>query len=126
MLKRLLIRYEWLILMGLIISVTSILSVLGYAHIDSNVFWTLAGLVVVGEGIIALYYERKEDRVTFTEELENEGAEVLAQRMNEDPLRGVVTLSHGSVGLTTSFHAFRGVILAAAKDDSEDMGNDGE
>jgi hypothetical protein len=62
MMKRLLVRYEWLILMGLLISIWSFLNVIGITNTSSDIFWSLAGLGLATEGFIELYYERKGDK----------------------------------------------------------------
>jgi hypothetical protein len=59
MLKRVLVRYEWLILMGLLIATWSFLNVLGITETSSDIFWSLAGLCLATEGFIELYYERQ-------------------------------------------------------------------
>ena len=59
MLRRLLIRYEWLIFMGIVLIAMSISNVLGLTDVDWGWCWVIAGCIVVGEGIIELYYESK-------------------------------------------------------------------
>jgi hypothetical protein len=59
--KRYLVRFEWLILMGLLIAGWSLLNVLGITNTSSDIFWFLAGLGLAIEGIIELYYERQEN-----------------------------------------------------------------
>jgi len=59
--KRYLVRYEWLILMGLLIASWSLLNVLGITDTSSDIFWCIAGLGLVIEGIIELYYEKQDD-----------------------------------------------------------------
>ena len=61
MMKRLLVRYEWLIIMGLLIASWSFFNVVGITNTSSDVFWSLAGLGLATEGFIELYYERKEE-----------------------------------------------------------------
>ena len=61
MLRRILIRYEWLIVMGALIAILAALNGMGVTSIDSDYFWSLAGAIVVGEGAIELYYESKEE-----------------------------------------------------------------
>jgi hypothetical protein len=62
MLKRVLVRYEWLILMGLLISTWSFLNVFGITDTSSDIFWSLAGLGLATEGFIELYYERQAEK----------------------------------------------------------------
>jgi hypothetical protein len=59
MLKRILVRYEWLIFMGLLISLWSFLNVIGITDTNSDLFWAIAGLGVAIEGFIELYYEKR-------------------------------------------------------------------
>jgi hypothetical protein len=61
MMKRLLIRYEWLVLIGLILSSMAIFNVIGWTDTNSDLFWAIAGLGLGIEGIIELYYEGKEE-----------------------------------------------------------------
>jgi len=61
MMKRYLVRYEWLIIMGLLIAIWSFLNVIGITTTSSDIFWSLAGLGLATEGFIELYYERKAD-----------------------------------------------------------------
>jgi hypothetical protein len=121
MLKRLVIRYEWLILCGLLISVWAFLNVLGITNTPSDVFWALFGLGAAAEGFIELWWENKQEHLTFgAVEGSEESAALLTQKMNRDPLGGVVTVTHGSVGLTMSFHAFRSMVLHHENKDDED------
>lgn len=57
--KKLMMRYEWIIITGLLLTIFPMLNVLGYTNIDSDFFWALAGLCLTVEGIIELYYEQK-------------------------------------------------------------------
>ena len=61
MLKRYLVRYEWLIIMGAIVAILAALNGFGVTSVNPDFFWSIAGAIVVGEGIIELYYESKED-----------------------------------------------------------------
>jgi len=62
MLKRVLIRFEWLIFMGLLIALWSFLNVIGLTNISSDIFWSIAGLGLAIEGFIELYYERQDEK----------------------------------------------------------------
>ena len=62
MMKRVLIRYEWLILMGLLIATWSLLNVFGITETSSDIFWSLAGLGLATEAFIELYYERQAEK----------------------------------------------------------------
>ena len=57
--KRYLVRYEWLVIMGLLIASWSFLNVLGITNTSSDIFWSLTGLGIAIEGFIELYYEKK-------------------------------------------------------------------
>ena len=61
MLRRVLLRYEWIILLGLVIALLSLSNVLGYTSIDSDLFWGVAGIGLVVEAVLELYFESKED-----------------------------------------------------------------
>jgi hypothetical protein len=47
--------------MGLLIASWSLLNVLGITDTSSDIFWCIAGLGLVIEGIIELYYEKQDD-----------------------------------------------------------------
>jgi len=55
-LKKLLLRYEFLFAFGLLIAILSICNVLGYTNINSDLFWTFAGLEIALVSAIELYY----------------------------------------------------------------------
>ncbi len=55
-LKKLLLRYEFLFAFGLLIAILSICNVLGYTSINSDLFWTFAGLEIALVSAIELYY----------------------------------------------------------------------
>lgn len=57
--KKAIMRYEWIVVTGLLLTIIPMLNVLGYTNIDSDFFWALAGLCLTVEGIIELYYEQK-------------------------------------------------------------------
>ena len=57
--KHMLMRYEWIVVTGLALTIIPLGNVLGYTDIDSDFFWTLAGLCLTVEGVIELYYEQK-------------------------------------------------------------------
>ena len=61
MIRKLLLRYEWLILMGLLIAILSLSNVLGYTNLDSDVFWAVAGLGLAVEGSLELWFASKEE-----------------------------------------------------------------
>ena len=57
--KKMIMRYEWIVVTGLLLTIVPMLNVLGYTNINSDFFWALAGLCLTVEGIIELYYEQK-------------------------------------------------------------------
>ena len=57
--KKAIMRYEWIVVTGLLLTIVPMLNVLGYTNIDSDFFWALAGLCLTVEGIIELFYEQK-------------------------------------------------------------------
>ena len=61
MLKRLVLRYEWIILAGLVTAIWAGLNVVGVTNTDSDIFWALFGFAAAIEGIIELWYGRYED-----------------------------------------------------------------
>ena len=52
-------RYEWIVITGLALTIVPMGNALGYTNIDSDFFWALAGLCLTVEGVIELYYELK-------------------------------------------------------------------
>ena len=52
MIKKLLLRYEYLILLGLTIAILALSNVLGYSSIDSDLFWAIAGIGLVAEACL--------------------------------------------------------------------------
>ena len=55
-LKKLLVRYEFLFGFGLLIAILSLCNVIGYTSINSDLFWTFAGLEIALVSAIELYY----------------------------------------------------------------------
>jgi hypothetical protein len=47
--QTLLVRHEWMFVAGILISVGSLINVLGYAKIDSDWFWFFAGVAAMLE-----------------------------------------------------------------------------
>tara|TARA_R110000824_G_scaffold35603_6_gene111457 strand:+ start:5563 stop:5850 length:288 start_codon:yes stop_codon:yes gene_type:complete len=67
--KQALLRYEWIVVTGLLLMIIPMGNVLGYTKINSDFFWALAGLCLTVEGVIELYYEQKHwDRLKKAEE----------------------------------------------------------
>ena len=106
-----LLRYEWLILVGATLAIMAGLNVLRITNIDSDFFWMIAGIGITAEAVIEIYYEKRLDKVVFDQEQAIGGFEKISQRMNEDPSKGVITLTHGNLGVTMSFVVFRSVLL---------------
>jgi|APSaa5957512576_1039674.scaffolds.fasta_scaffold207837_2 hypothetical protein len=63
MIRKLLLRYEYLILLGLTITILALSNVLGYSSIDSDLFWAVAGIGLVVEAILELYFDVQEESV---------------------------------------------------------------
>ena len=57
--RQALLRYEWIVVTGLLLMIIPMGNVLGYTNINSDFFWALAGLCLTVEGVIELYYEQK-------------------------------------------------------------------
>lgn len=71
MIKKLILRYEWLILIGLTIAILSLSNVLGYTSLDSNIFWSVAGIGLAIEGILELYFDEEESEDIWTHRKDN-------------------------------------------------------
>ena len=61
MARRLVLRYEWIILAGLVTAIWAGLNVVGVTNTDSDIFWALFGVAAAIEGIIELWYGRYEN-----------------------------------------------------------------
>ena len=61
MLKKLVFRYEWLILIGLTIAILAGLDALKVITVGDSVFWLIAGLALATEAIIEWYFDKKSD-----------------------------------------------------------------
>jgi len=57
--RRLLFRYEWILLSGFILTTLAMCNVFGYTNFSGDFFWALAGAALCGEALVELYYERK-------------------------------------------------------------------
>jgi hypothetical protein len=57
--NHLILRYEIIVIGGILLMVLPILNTLGYISVDSNFFWMLCGLVMTAEGLVEIKYERK-------------------------------------------------------------------
>jgi len=110
MVVRGLLRYEWMILLGLLLAVLAGLNVAGITRIDSDLFWAIAGIGLAAEATIEVVILKRNMKVQKREESLADFAK-LTDKMNEDPGAAVVTLTHGTVGVTMSFHTFKHAIL---------------
>ena len=45
----------------MVIALLSLSNVLGYTSVDSDLFWAIAGIGLVAEACLELYFEAKED-----------------------------------------------------------------
>ena len=54
-----LMRYEWIVITGMLLTIIPLLNVFGITEINSDLFWALAGICLTVEGVIELYYEQK-------------------------------------------------------------------
>ncbi len=61
--RRLLFRYEWILLTGFILMTFAISNTFGITNFSGNFFWALCGAALCGEAIVELYYERKKGQV---------------------------------------------------------------
>ena len=57
--NHLILRYEIIVIGGILLMALPILNTLGYISVDSNFFWMLCGLVMTAEGLVEIKYERK-------------------------------------------------------------------
>tara|TARA_Y100000034_G_scaffold90779_1_gene109394 strand:- start:174 stop:440 length:267 start_codon:yes stop_codon:yes gene_type:complete len=57
--KRLLFRYEMLVLAGVLLTILPIMNMLGFTNFSGDFFWMLAGTCLLIEGVLELHYERK-------------------------------------------------------------------
>ncbi len=57
--KRVLFRYEWILMSGFLLTTLAMCNVFGYTHFTGDFFWALAGAALCGEAIVELYYERR-------------------------------------------------------------------
>ena len=57
--KRVIFRYEWILLTGFLLMTLAICNELGYTNFSGDFFWALCGAALCGEAVVELYYERK-------------------------------------------------------------------
>jgi hypothetical protein len=53
------LRYEIILLGGLLLIFLPILNMMGYLHVDSDTFWILAGIVISAEAVLEIFNERR-------------------------------------------------------------------
>jgi len=111
MMRKLVLRYEWLIAGGGLIALVSLLNVAGVTNIDSDLFWTMAGLALALESIMEWIVGRREERLLLEADL-NSDLQQLAELMNEDPMAATVTIIHSGVGHTLPFFSFRSLLVS--------------
>ena len=58
-LKHLLLRYEIILVGGLLLIILPVLNSIGYITVSSDTFWVLAGVVITAEAVLELYYEKQ-------------------------------------------------------------------
>lgn len=105
-----LLRYEWMVLLGILLAILASLNATGVTNIDSDFFWALAGVGLAAEAIIEIVIEKRHLKVQSREERNSDFGK-LGKKMDEDPGSAVVTVTHGAVGVTMSFITFRNAIL---------------
>ena len=54
-----LLRFEWIMLSGLLLAVLPLMNILGITNIDGDLFWSLAGFCLLIEGMISVYQIRE-------------------------------------------------------------------
>jgi hypothetical protein len=57
--KHLMLRYEIILLGGLLLIFLPVLNMMGYLHVDSDTFWILAGIVISAEAVLEIFNERR-------------------------------------------------------------------
>lgn len=57
--KIVILRYEWILLSGILLIIVPIVDMTGYYPISDTVYWMLAGVCLSVEAIIELYLDRK-------------------------------------------------------------------
>lgn len=57
-----LLRFEWIIFSGVLLTLLPILNWLGITSIDTDLFWSLAGFCLLIEGLISVYQIRNMTR----------------------------------------------------------------
>ena len=116
--RKLILRYEWLIIGGLFIGALALLNVLNITNFDSDLFWAMFGAGAAAEAILELWVGKREEHLVL--ELTEDGTYArLGQLMNEDPFGATVTIVHSGVGITTNFQTFRKMVLTHLNEEQE-------
>jgi len=66
--KHLMLRYEIILLGGLLLIVLPILNTMGIIEVNSDTFWVLAGIVISAEALLEIIYERRKKKLMPHEE----------------------------------------------------------
>ena len=66
--KHLMLRYEIILLGGVLLIVLPILNSLGVITVNSDTFWVLAGIVISAEALLEIIYERRKRKLIPHEE----------------------------------------------------------
>ena len=66
--KHLMLRYEIILLGGLLLIVLPILNTMGIIEVNSDTFWVLAGIVISAEALLEIIYERRKKKLIPHEE----------------------------------------------------------
>ena len=57
--KYLMLRYEIILVGGLLLTILPMLKIMGYVELDSDMFWLLAGVVITAEAILEIIKEKR-------------------------------------------------------------------
>ncbi len=66
--KHLMLRYEIILLGGILLIVLPILNTIGIIEVNSDTFWVLAGIVISAEALLEIIYERRNNKLIPHEE----------------------------------------------------------
>ena len=57
--KHLMLRYEIILVGGVLLTVLPMLKMMGYVELDSDMFWLLAGVVISAEAVLEIINEKR-------------------------------------------------------------------
>ena len=57
--KHLMLRYEIILVGGVLLTVLPMLKMMGYVELDSDMFWLLAGVVISAEALLEIINEKR-------------------------------------------------------------------